>query len=235
MRVTPLFRVKDLVGMAYADAENNMMLKALVVQASELAQNFCMRRFEYAAKEAMFDSEEIYVNDTDPQIIVLDSPIDKTQPFTLSWSKDYHQTKSTVLTEGKDFILDSSTGVLRIRWTSESTSVGGTFIGGYGAFASGSTWIPAYPSGFKVVYSAGYKPVLKTELATKSPFGAAVDLVAGEDPLDEYGWLDAPEGLQQAVAVIVADAWKNSKRMVTSLSEEQKDSLRPFASPYRLG
>lgn len=185
-RFTTREMVKDLLGIARADAYNDANLNLLIQMNSEDVERRCRRSFAKEARTEYFTSYEQAVHDPSPQYLWLNGPVDTGESFSLQYATyGRHDTNARVLTQDTDYLLDAAQGLVTILGNKINPDIQMIL----------SRQLAAYefdPQGFKVTYTGGYE-------TTTPP-----DPYNNPDPLDDYGVTQVPDALKMLVAQKVA-------------------------------
>lgn len=207
MKLTERALVKDLLEIARADTLQDTILNNMIEQASEEAESACRRSFTKAARVEYYRSYEQMVYDLEAQYIWLDGPVDTDEVFSIVYDPTNEHATAGLTLELTDYVLDAAKGLVTVKGaTGLSRNLAISVI-------SGAVFLYS-PTGFQVTYTGGYEMTVK-------PDGE------DDDPLDDYGVTQVPNGLKMIIAQKVARDF-TAKKMLMPWTDDEMASLKPF-------
>jgi len=198
--------VKDLLGIARADNLNNHLFDAMILQVSEEVERMSRRKFAELQYIEFFRSYDMDGVDPVPMYLHLNAPVDDQAFFEIVWALYDRHDDDGVTLEAEDFRLDPETGLVTVRSSSSITAQ----ILPLGR----QPWFQFSPNGFRVTYTGGFPVTIK-------PSGDP------DDPLDDFGIVLVPDGLQQVVAMKIKQDFTECG-MCQPWTEEQRQWLYPY-------
>lgn len=180
--------VKTRLRMPLADTVNDELINSLIQAVSEEAERYTRRKFTYGKYEEFFPSYEQTEIGVDYQILLVKAyPIDLGQPVYLAFSPNNHVSQSVNVLQwslelassgAADFLIEPELGRFDV------VKMGSVTLNLPTPARAGFTYAER---GFRAIYWGGY-PV------SEQPSGAE------DDPLDDYGVVQIPEGLKHVIA-----------------------------------
>lgn len=196
--------MKDLLGIARADAFHDREISAMIEQTSVEVERLTRRSFTLAARVEFFRSYDNDGIDPWPQYLHLDFPVDDQAFFEIVWALYGRHDTDFIIVDTEDFRVDFETGIVTIHGSSNIT----TQILPLGR----KPWWQFSPDGFRVTYTGGF-PV------TVAPSGP-------EDPIDDFDVIQVPDSLEYVVARKIKQDF-NECGMCKPWTDEQREWLKP--------